>query len=106
MMIHKLFISVIQIFDWAFLYRNYKEQPDYISSPPTLQEIRSMSWQELVSGGKGLMYYSLLEFMEQNKTTIEERWKDVIKFTNEIWEYKDIILSIDKVNTIEYIKNL
>ena len=61
----KLFISVIQIFDWAFLYRNYKEQPDYKSNRPTLQEMRSMSWQAIVAGVKGLMYYSLWEFVEK-----------------------------------------
>ena len=34
----KLFISTIQIFDWAFLYRNYRGQPDFISSPPTIKK--------------------------------------------------------------------
>ena len=96
----KLFISVIQIFDWAFLYRNYRERPDYISSPPTLQEMKSMSWQGLVAGAKGLLFYSLWEFIEMNKTNVEERWKDVIEFTDEIWKYKDVILSIDKVNKV------
>ena len=64
-----------------------------------------MSWQALVAGGKGLLFYSLWEFTEQNKTTIVERWKEVIEFTDEIWKYKDVILSIDKVNKIEYNKN-
>ena len=95
----KLFISIIQTFDWAFLNRTL------ISSPPTLQEMRSMSWQGLVAGAKGLLYYCLWEFVQQNRTTVVERWKDVIKFTDEIWEYKDVILSIDKVNKIEYTKN-
>ena len=35
----------------------------------------------------------------------EDRWKEVIEFTDEIWKYKDVILSIDKVNKIEYTKN-
>ena len=36
---------------------------------------------------------------------VEDRWKDIIEFTDEIWKYKDVILSIDKVNKIEYIQN-
>ena len=102
----KLFISVIQIFDWAFLYRTNRGQPDFnLSFPPTLQEMKSMSWQGLVAGGKGILFYSLWEFVEQNKTTIVERWKEVIELTDEIWKYKDVILSIDKVNKIEYTNN-
>ena len=101
----KLYISVIQIFDWAFLKRNYGGEPDYKSCPPTLQEMKSMSWQGLVAGAKGLLFYSLWEFIEQDKSNVEERWKDVIKFTDEIWKYKDVILSIDKVDKIEYITN-
>jgi hypothetical protein len=101
----KLFISVNQIFDITFLYWNYRGQPDWISSPPTLQEMRSMSWQGLVAGAKGLLFYSLWEFVEMNKTNVEERWEVVIKFTDEIWKYKDVILSIDKVNKVEYTKN-
>ena len=101
----KLFISVNQIFDWGFLYRNYRGEPDSLSFPPTLQEMRSMSWQGLVAGAKGILFYSLWEFVEMNKTNVEERWEDVIKFTDEIWKYKDVILSIDKVNKIEYTNN-
>ena len=102
----KLFISVIQIFDWAFLYRNYRGDPNFILSPPTLQEMRSMSWQALVAGGKGIIFYSLFDIIRMDEISpYEERWKDVIEFTNEIWQYKDIILSIDEVNKIEYSQN-
>ena len=100
----KLYISAIQIFDWGFLQK-YGGQPDYKSCPPTLQEMKSMSWQGLVAGAKGILFYSLWEFIEQDKSNVEERWKDVIKFTDEIWKYKDVILSIDKVDKIEYINN-
>ena len=73
------------------------------SDPPNLQEMRSMSWQAIVAGAKGLIYYSLYEYMFLDK--IEERWKDVITFTDEIWKYKDVILSIDKIDKIEYTQN-
>ena len=38
-------------------------------------------------------------------SSFKERWKDVIEFTNQIWEYKDIILSIEEVDEIKYINN-
>ena len=102
----KPMIPVIQIFDWAYYYWNQKGQPDFKSSPPTLQEMRSMSWQALVAGGKGIIFYSLFDLFRMDEISpFEDRWKDVIEFTDEIWKYKDAILSIDKVNKIEYSQN-
>ena len=41
-----------------------------------------------------------------NKVTpFETRWKEIIELTDQIWEYKDMILSIEKVHQIEYTKN-
>ena len=52
------------------------------------------------------IYYSLFDlFNVEHITPFEDRWKDVIEVTNEIWKYKDIILSIDKVNEIQTSKN-
>ena len=90
----KPMIPVIQIFDWAFY------------NLTATQEMRSMSWQAFVGGGKGLMLYSTYEIIQMDKITpLKDRWKDVIQFTDEIWKYKDVILSIEKVNKIEYIQN-
>ena len=98
----KPLISVVQIFDWTSFYRNYQGKPDFEIAPPTLRVMRSMSWQALVSGLKGLLFYSLYKIIKMDEITpFKDRWKDVIEFTDEIWKYKDIILSIDKVNKIE-----
>ena len=101
----KPFIPVVQIFDWASVLWK-RGRTDFKISPPTLQEMRSMSWQALVAGAKGLLFYSLYDiiYMDQYNST-EKRWRDVITFIDEIWKYKDIILSIDKVNKIEYTQN-
>ena len=65
-----------------------------------------MSWQGFIAGGKGIIYYSLFDlFNTEHITPFEDRWKDVIEVTNEIWKYKDIILSIDKVDEIQTSKN-
>ena len=98
----KPMIPVVQIFDWS-IYNNTSTGKSVV---PTLQEMRSMSWQQLVLGAKGLMFYSLLEIIQMNETTpIKERWKDIITLTDEIWKYKDVFLSVDKVNKIEYVQN-
>ena len=97
--------AVIQIFDWG-AYRKNKGYSSYTIQPPTLQEMRSMAWQGLASGAKGILLYAFHQMYIVNDTTpFEPRWKDVIEFTNEIWKYKDIILSIEKVDKIDYIKN-
>ena len=102
----KPYIPVIQIFDWAHSFWNKRQSPDFKSCPPTLQEMRSMSWQGLVAGGKGLLFFSLWQVIEMDEITpFEKRWNDVIEFTDEIWKYKDVILSIDEVNKIEYENN-
>ena len=95
-------VQVNQIYDMYAYNDTISGKPQ----PPTLQEMRSMSWQNIVLGAKGLLFYSLYEIIKLNSTTpIEVRWKDIIEFTDEIWKYKDVILSIDKVNKIEYIEN-
>ena len=38
-------------------------------------------------------------------TPFEKRWKEFIELTDEIWKYKDLILSIDKIDKIEYTYN-
>ena len=91
---------IVQLFDWL---RYDKINQSY---PPSLDEIRSMTWQAFVAGGKGIMFYSLPTLTYMNKITpFKERWKDVIEITEQIWKYKDLILSIENVNKIEYKEN-
>ena len=96
---------VIQIFDWYI----HRKNMGYKVHPPTLQEMRSMSWQGFVAGAKGLWFYSLYEIQMMNisgDTPFETRWKDVIEFTDQIWKYKDMILSVEEVHNIEYKENI
>ena len=64
----KPMIPVVQIFDWAYYYWN-RGQTDFESSPPTLEEMRNMSWQTLVAGGKGIIFYSFLDLFRMNETS-------------------------------------
>ena len=93
--------AVPQLFDWTAVAKAGVK-----TRPPTLQEMKCMTWQALVSVAKGLFFYSIMEVYQMDKTTpFETRWKDVIELTDQIWEYKDMILSIEKVHQIEYTEN-
>ena len=95
-------IPCIQIFDWYALNSNSSGKPN----PPTLQEMTNMCWQALAFGVRGFTFHSLYKIYKLDKITpIKDRWKDIVEFTDQIWKYKDVILSIDKVNKIEYVQN-
>lgn len=68
--------------------------------------MKSMSWQAFITGAKGMFFYSIgMLYSMDHVTPFEERWDDFISLTEEIWKYKDIILSIVEVNKIEYKHN-
>ena len=68
--------------------------------------MKYMSWQAFVAGARGIIFYSLIEILGLRKVTpFETRWKDIIELTDQIWQYKDMILSIEKVHQIEYTEN-
>ena len=69
--------------------------------------MKCMSWQGLAAGGKGMLFYSYFDLVRMNHvSSFKDRWKEVIEFTDQIWEYKDIILSIEEVDEIKYINNI
>ena len=74
----KPMIPVCQIYDYGtILLRKYRN-PIFTKSQPTLQEMLSMSWQALVGGGKGLMYYGFYELtLLDDVTPFEDVWKVV-----------------------------
>jgi hypothetical protein len=47
----------------------------------------------------------IVRFINEAASKKFDYWKDVIEFTDEIWKYKDLFLSIEEVEKIEYIKN-
>ena len=54
---------VPQIFDWS-AYPNFPA-----GRPPTLQEMKCMSWQAFIAGTRGMIFYSIIEIFGMNKTT-------------------------------------
>ena len=77
----KFTLPVIQIFDTAYYYWN--RNIEFNSTPPTLQEMKCMSWQGLAAGGKGMLFYSYFDLVRMNHvSSFKDRWKEVIEFTN------------------------
>ncbi|ELP90995.1 hypothetical protein EIN_280120 [Entamoeba invadens IP1] len=65
---------------------------------PTQQEMRVMTWLGFIGGAKGVFYYSFFDlvFMNDKGDPFEEKWKDVVKVTDEVFALKDVILSIEE----------
>jgi len=80
---------VPQIMDWA----NYKSVP---SQPPSVEEMRCMSWQAITEGARGLIYYSLHDLFKNGNEDGEKRWADVKQMAGEVAQYTDILLSIEQ----------
>lgn len=67
---------VPQVFDWSMY--NPKERP----APPTLQEMRCMTWQALAHGANGLVFYSYFDLTREHE--FDRRWSDVTKLVAEV----------------------
>lgn len=71
--------------------------PDAIyERPPTLQEMRNMSYQFLCAGANGLIFYSYCDLYHDPDATFEVRWAAVKKLAEEFKPMIPILLSVDK----------
>ena len=80
--------QVPQVFDWAA----YTEQGVRDPRPPTLQEMRTMAYQCLAAGAKGLIFYSwfdLLKFPD----TFDARYADITQLAADIHAIEPWILA-------------
>ena len=72
--------QVPQIFDWA----GYREGPAKDAArPPTLDEMRTMAYQCLVEGAKGLIFYSWYD-LHKFPETFDARWAEVTQMNAEL----------------------
>ena len=76
---------VPQIMDWA-VYTPGREP-----KPPTLDEMRNQSYQALINGAKGLLYYAYQDLFQEkyprgplNQAAFDRRWPDVVAMTQEL----------------------
>jgi hypothetical protein len=86
---------VPQIFDWSVYAPSYKQRF------PTLDEMRNQSYQAIINGAQGLIYYSYFDlFYEKhppgsnnwNEELFKQRWKNVSAMSKEIKEIIPAVL--------------
>jgi len=86
------------------IYTGNKTRQDH---QPTLTEMRNMTYQALINGSKGLLYYAyhwLFFDLDKNgkriysEAAFKKRWPDVQKLVQEIKPLTDVILKDDKVD--------
>ena len=86
--------QVPQAFDWG----GYR--PECPGSPPnrmpTVDEMRSMSWQCIASGANGLVYYSFSAIQkEAHGLPFAKAWADICKVGEEVRRYIPVLLSVE-----------
>ncbi|MBR2838803.1 MAG: hypothetical protein IKE55_08475 [Kiritimatiellae bacterium] len=91
--------QVPQAFDWG----GYR--PDSPGSPPnrmpTVDEMRSMSWQCVASGANGLVYYSFTAIQkESHGLPFARAWADVCRVGEEVRRYIPVLLSVEPAPTV------
>ncbi len=76
---------VPQIMDWA-VYTPGREP-----KPPTLDEMRNQSYQALINGATGLIYYAYQDLFQEkyprgplNQEAFDRRWPDIVAMTQEL----------------------
>jgi hypothetical protein len=94
--------QVPQVFDWA-AYKKGEEAQN--SRAPTLDEMRAMAWQCIAGGANGLIFYSFFDlFKLPEKDPFEKRWPEVCAMAREISRYIPVLLSVDPVAGLSWIK--
>ena len=86
------FWQVPQIFNWG-AYR--KPDGKTKNRPPTYEEMRCMTYQALINGATGLVYYSYAD-VKRDKQSFEKRWADVTRVAREVRRLMPALLSEDE----------
>ncbi|MGQ9733248.1 MAG: hypothetical protein ACUVX8_18475 [Candidatus Zipacnadales bacterium] len=89
---------VPQVFNWA-CYRKTEEAKQGLR-PPTLAEMRSMTWQCITEGAKGLIYYSWFDIKRDKVVPFEEQWGYVKQVAAEVGAMIPVLLSVEPVPEI------
>lgn len=85
--------QVPQAFDWG----NYRKDEDQSKTrKPTLQELRSMTWQCIAGGANGIIYYSFFDLYKQpEKNPFDKQWADVLAAAREVKKLEPVLLSVE-----------
>lgn len=86
---------VPQAFSWWGWRGNFKEG----YRAPTYREMRNMTWQCLVGGAKGLIFYSWMDLRrasDQGAEPYAQRWDEVTRMIAEIKPLSDVLLAAEQ----------
>jgi len=89
---------VPQVFNWA-VYRKDEAQKKGLR-PPTFEEMRSMSWQCIAEGARGLIYYSFFDIKRDELVPFEEQWGYCKQMAAEISDMIPVIMSVEQAPLI------
>ena len=83
--------QVPQAFDWAAYHPPEQRKGDRM---PTLEEMRSMTWQCIAAGANGLIYYSFTGIQKEwLPTPFEKAWKDICSIAEEVHSRIPMLIS-------------
>jgi hypothetical protein len=85
---------VPQVFNWAAYGKTDEEKR--AKFPPTLPEMRSMAWQCIVEGAKGLIFYSFMDLKRDVVVPFDKQWPLVKQMAAEIGPMIPAIMSIEQ----------
>jgi hypothetical protein len=90
---------VPQMMDWAVYQKTLNEK----NHQPTLDEMRNQSYQTIINGAKGLIFYSYFDLWsadsnrKPDEAVFQKRWPDVVRMAKEINGIIPTILEDKKV---------
>ena len=87
-----------QAFDWGGYRSENPGSPQ--NRMPTVDEMRSMSWQCIASGANGLVYYSFTAIQKEvHGLPFAKAWADICKVAGEVRRYFPVLLSVEPAPT-------
>ena len=94
---------VPQSFDWGLFRDDRPGAPPY--RMPTVEEMRSMSWQFIAAGANGLIYYGFSTIMPKKRKdgtpfSFDKAWADICAVAEEVKRYIPVLLSVEKAPSV------
>ncbi len=92
---------VPQVFNWAAYKKREEEKKS--NRQPTYEEVRSMTWQCIVEGANGLVFYSWFNIYDSKKNAgldFETYWPKVKAVAQEVKDLTPVILSVEETPAI------
>jgi hypothetical protein len=90
--------QVPQAFNWANYAKNEEDKKN--KRAPTLEEMRSMAWQCISEGARGLIFYSWFDMRRDKTTPFDQQWPRMKTVAEEIAVLSPALLSVEEVPKI------